>query len=150
MYVKSLQKMAQSMMNVIQFIQKKIVRTRIRLGHQDEMSQTRIFSAIYQDFSKIASGRSAISPRALEKIYKEPGKKLQKADFFRNDTWVCLDSKYQNPQKSPWRHFFKFELNLAAILDFDVFKKIVKHSIFGTKASVTPLDICFWGQRIHF
>ena len=75
---------------------------------------------------------------------------MQKADFFRNDTWVCLDSKYQNPQKSPWRHFFKFELNLAAILDFDVFEKIVKHSIFGTKASVTPLDICFWGQRIHF
>ena len=90
------------------------------------------------------------SPRALEKIYKEPGKKFQKADFFRNDTWVCLDSKYQNPQKSLWRHFFKFELNLAAILDFNVFEKIVKHSIFGTKASVTPLDICFWGHRIHF
>ena len=39
---------------------------------------------------------------------------------------------------------------VAAILNFDVFEKNLKSAIFGPKISVTPLDICFLGQGIHF
>ena len=38
---------------------------------------------------------------------------------------------------------------MAAILNFDIFQKILKMAIFRPKTSVTPLHICFWGQGIY-
>ena len=53
-----------------------------------------------------------------------------------------MSPKSVSPINSRWQ--------LAAILKFVVFEKILKHAIIIPKSSVTPLDICFWGHRIHF
>ena len=39
---------------------------------------------------------------------------------------------------------------MAAILNFDIFEKILEMAKFCSETSVTPLNICFWGQGIHF
>ena len=39
---------------------------------------------------------------------------------------------------------------MAAILNFDIFEKILEMAKFCSETSVTPLNICFLGQGIHF
>ena len=48
---------------------------------------------------------SFISARALVKKTQEPGIKLQKADFFRNDTWTSLQTNSEDAPKIPLVHF---------------------------------------------
>ena len=47
-----------------------------------------------------------ISARALVKKTQEPGIKLQKADFFRNDTWTSPQTNSEEAPKIPLVHFF--------------------------------------------
>ena len=47
-----------------------------------------------------------ISARALVKKTQEPGIKLQKADFFRNDTWTSPQTNSEDAPKIPLVHFF--------------------------------------------
>ena len=46
------------------------------------------------------------SARALVKKTQEPGIKLQKADFFRNDTWTSPQTNSEDAPKIPLVHFF--------------------------------------------
>ena len=46
------------------------------------------------------------SARALVKKTQEPGIKLQKADFFRNDTWTSAQTNSEDAPKIPLVHFF--------------------------------------------
>ena len=46
------------------------------------------------------------SARALVKKTQEPGIKLQKADFFRNDTWTSPQTNSEEAPKIPLVHFF--------------------------------------------
>ena len=46
------------------------------------------------------------SARALVKKTQEPGIKLQKADFFRNDTWTSPQANSEEAPKIPLVHFF--------------------------------------------
>ena len=46
------------------------------------------------------------SARALVKKTQEPGIKLQKADFFRNDTWTSPQKNSEDAPKIPLVHFF--------------------------------------------
>ena len=46
------------------------------------------------------------SARALVKKTQEPGIKLQKADFFRNDTWTSPQTNSEDAPKIPFVHFF--------------------------------------------
>ena len=46
------------------------------------------------------------SARALVKKTQEPGIKLQKADFFRNDTWTSPQTNSEGAPKIPLVHFF--------------------------------------------
>ena len=46
------------------------------------------------------------STRALVKKTQEPGIKLQKADFFRNDTWTSSQTNSEDAPKIPLVHFF--------------------------------------------
>ena len=46
------------------------------------------------------------SARALVKKTQEPGIKLQKADFFRNDTWTSPQTYSEDAPKIPLVHFF--------------------------------------------
>ena len=48
----------------------------------------------------------AYSARALVKKTQEPGIKLQKADFFRNDTWTSPWTNSEDAPKIPLVHFF--------------------------------------------
>ena len=48
----------------------------------------------------------AFSARALVKKTQEPGIKLQKADFFRNDTWTSPQTNSEDAPKIPLVHFF--------------------------------------------
>ena len=50
------------------------------------------------------------SARALVKKTQEPGIKLQKADFFRNDTWTSPQTNSEQAPKIPLVHFFKFKM----------------------------------------
>ena len=52
----------------------------------------------------------ALSARALVKKTQEPGIKLQKADFFRNDTWTSPQANSEKAPKIPLVHFFKFKM----------------------------------------
>ena len=47
-----------------------------------------------------------ISARALVKKAQEPGIKLQKADFFRNNTWTSPQTNSEEAPKIPLVHFF--------------------------------------------
>ena len=49
---------------------------------------------------------SACSARALVKKTQEPGIKLQKADFFRNDTWTSPQTNSEDAPKILLVHFF--------------------------------------------
>ena len=58
-------------------------------------------------FTPCASpGSAPVSARALVKKTQEPGIKLQKADFFRNDTWTSPQTNSENAPKIPLVHFF--------------------------------------------
>ena len=46
------------------------------------------------------------SARALVKKTQEPGIKLQKADFLRNDTWTSPQTNSEDAPKIPLVHFF--------------------------------------------
>ena len=46
------------------------------------------------------------SARALVKKTQEPGIKLQKADFFRNDTLTSPQTNSEEAPKTPLVHFF--------------------------------------------
>ena len=46
------------------------------------------------------------SARALVKKTQEPGIKLQKADFFSNDTWTSPQTNSEDAPKIPLVHFF--------------------------------------------
>ena len=46
------------------------------------------------------------SARALVKKTQDPGIKLQKADFFRNDTWTSPQTNSEDAPKIPLVHFF--------------------------------------------
>ena len=50
------------------------------------------------------------SAGALVKKTQEPGIKLQKADFFRNDTWTSPQTNAEESPKNPLVHFFKFKM----------------------------------------
>ena len=50
--------------------------------------------------------KQSISARALVKKTQEPGIKLQKADFFRNDTWTSPQTNSEEALKIPLVHFF--------------------------------------------
>ena len=50
------------------------------------------------------------SARALVKKTQEPGIKLQKADFFRNDTWTSPQTNSEDAPKIPLVHFFYFKM----------------------------------------
>ena len=39
---------------------------------------------------------------------------------------------------------------MAAIFNFGIFKKILEMAEFWSETRVTPLNICIWGQGIHF
>ena len=47
-----------------------------------------------------------LSARALVKKTQEPGIKLQKADFFRNDTWTSPQANSEEAPKITLVHFF--------------------------------------------
>ena len=47
-----------------------------------------------------------ISARALVKKTQEPGIKLQKADFFKNDTWTSPQTNSEEAPKITLVHFF--------------------------------------------
>ena len=49
---------------------------------------------------------SPYSARALVKKTQEPGIKLQKDDFFRNDTWTSPQTNSEDAPKIPLVHFF--------------------------------------------
>ena len=51
-------------------------------------------------------GVTSYSARALVKKTQEPGIKLQKADFFRNDTWTSPKTNSEDAPKIPLVHFF--------------------------------------------
>ena len=46
------------------------------------------------------------SARALVKKTQEPGIKLQKADFFRNDTWTFPQTNSEDAPEIPLVYFF--------------------------------------------
>ena len=50
--------------------------------------------------------RLLTSARALVKKTQEPGIKLQKADFFRNDTWTSPQTNSEDALKIPLVNFF--------------------------------------------
>ena len=50
-------------------------------------------------------GLSPLSARALVKKSQKPGIKLQKADFFRNDTWTSPQTNSEEAPKIPLVHF---------------------------------------------
>ena len=52
----------------------------------------------------------SISARELVKKTQEPGIKLQKADFFRNDTWTSPQANSEEAPKIHLVHFFKFKM----------------------------------------
>ena len=54
----------------------------------------------------LLSAGPLLSARALVKKTQEPGIKLQKADFFRNDTWTSPQTNSEDAPKIPLVHFF--------------------------------------------
>ena len=62
--------------------------------HRSEREHHRVILAVY------------CSARALVKKTQEPGIKLQKADFFRNDTWTSPQTNSEDAPKIPFVHFF--------------------------------------------
>ena len=54
----------------------------------------------------VSKPTSPVSARALVKKTQEPGIKLQKAVFFRNDTWTSLQTNSEDAPKIPLVHFF--------------------------------------------
>ena len=56
-----------------------------------------------RELTRVQSGGSA---RALVKKTQKPGIKLQKADFFRNDTWTSPQTNSEDAPKIPLVHFF--------------------------------------------
>ena len=53
---------------------------------------------------------SCLTNRALVKKTQEPGRKLQKVDFFKNDTWTSPQTNSEEAPKIPLVHFFKFKM----------------------------------------
>ena len=62
--------------------------------HRSEREHHRVILAVY------------CSARALVKKTQEPGIKLQKASFFRNDTWTSPQTNSEDAPKIPFVHFF--------------------------------------------
>ena len=65
--------------------------------------------AVYANFSSkqiLFLALKGSSARALVKKTQEPGIKLQKADFFRNDTWTSPQTNSEDAPKIPLVHFF--------------------------------------------
>ena len=69
----------------------------INLVLQTEVSVCRLFFSHLPVYS--------LSARALVKKTQEPGIKLQKADFFRNDTWTSPQTNSEEAPKIPLVHF---------------------------------------------
>ena len=61
-------------------------------------------------FDTVFSPCIVCSARALVKKTQEPGIKLQKADFFRNDTWTSPQTNSEDAPKIPLVHFFQFKM----------------------------------------
>ena len=76
----------------------------VRYKHCQEM-QTFLLASIMHKYMSLQCVQST-SARALVKKTQEPGIKLQKADFFRNDTWTSPQTNSEEAPKIPLVRFF--------------------------------------------
>ena len=65
-----------------------------------------LYIRLLQEISVCTYQVQANSARALVKKTQESGIKLQKADFFRNDTWTSPQTNSEDAPKIPLVHFF--------------------------------------------
>ena len=70
------------------------------------MVTRRLYSPASMRRSSISGSILGHSARAIVKKTQEPGIKLQKADFFRNDTWTSPQTNSEDAPKIPLVHFF--------------------------------------------
>ena len=78
-------------------------------------------------------------------------------EFFRAQFSLCafysLESQKSREKSLPrfieWKVVFR-GFSRWPTLKFRNFMKILKYSIFGPKASVIPIYVCFQGQETHF
>ena len=66
--------------------------------------ETAVINIMYSSLLSLYNPQ--LSARALVKKTQEPGIKLQKADFFRNDTWTSPQTNSEDAPKIPLVHFF--------------------------------------------
>ena len=81
-----------------------------------------------------------VNARALVKKTQEPGIKLQKADFFRTDTWTSSQANSEEAPKIPLVHFFLIQDGRHHVTPF--LKKT------GVYPNSSHLYLCFKAQSV--